>query len=168
MSFRLSSMNSLSAPLMSLKVAQSDRTVRPRFQNSDDAPSTRSSTPETPASWHPRPTLTRLGPTLVADHVVPNFNSFFLFGMVASNLFETIPSPSPLFIPPRPRREAIRSGLKAIRRMVSIIVFSFEHGLSNGLSSHFGKIIYLLERAIYTGSHDPGMRENKFSSLKSS
>ena len=122
LSFSLSSTNAYSTPLISLKVAQTDKTIRPRFRNGIDMFSTPSSTLKTPASWPPRPALTGLSQTLVADHVLPNFNSFFLFSMVVLNLFETIPSPSPLFIPPRPRREAIRSG--------------FENHTKNGFNYH--------------------------------
>ena len=66
--FHFSPTISLSTPRKSLKVGQSDPAVRPRFQNGIDAFSTPSSTPETPASWPPRPALTCLGPTCLADH----------------------------------------------------------------------------------------------------
>ena len=62
---------SFSNLLKSLKVGWSDHVIRPRFHNGIDAFSTPSSTPETPSSWPPRPALTGLGPTCVADHVVP-------------------------------------------------------------------------------------------------
>ena len=51
-------------------------------------------------------------PNSYRQSFVPHFNSFFLFGMVASNLFETIPSPSPLFLPSPTPSEAIRSGFE--------------------------------------------------------
>ena len=54
----------------SLKVAQSDHAVRPRFHNGSVMFSTPSPTPKTPSSWPPRPDSTGLGPTSVADHVV--------------------------------------------------------------------------------------------------
>ena len=54
----------------SLKVAQSDNPIRPRFQNGGDAFSTPSSTPKTPSSWPPRPDSTGLGQTCVADNVM--------------------------------------------------------------------------------------------------
>ena len=66
--FHFSPTISLSTPRKSLKVGQSDPAVRPRFQNGSDAFSTPSSTPETPASWPPRPALTCLGPACLADH----------------------------------------------------------------------------------------------------
>ena len=53
-----------------LKGVNSDPTNRPRFHKSGDVFLTPSSTPETPASWPPRPDPTGLGPTCVAGHVV--------------------------------------------------------------------------------------------------
>ena len=66
--FRFSLDNSLSAPVKSLKVARSDHAHRPSFHNGIDAFSTPSSTPETPASWPPRPALTCLSPTCLDGH----------------------------------------------------------------------------------------------------
>ena len=60
--------------MKSLKAAQTDKAVRPRFRNGSEVFSTPSSSPKTPASWPPRPDSTRLGPTCVADHDV----SFFI------------------------------------------------------------------------------------------
>ena len=113
--FIFSPTNWLSTSLKSQKVGQSDTAVRPRFQNGGDVFLTLSSTPETPASWPPRPELTGLSLTLVAGHSCPILIHFwfpFLFVMAVLNNFQTIPSPSPLFLPLRPRPEAIRSGFE--------------------------------------------------------
>ena len=69
--FLFSLTRSVSTSVKSLKVAHSDTAVRIRFHNGSDVFSTPSSTPQTPSSWPPRPGLTGLGPSCVADHVVP-------------------------------------------------------------------------------------------------
>ena len=57
-------------PPISLKVVQTNRATRPRFIVGSDVFSTPSSTPETFASWPPRPDSTGLGLTWVAGNVV--------------------------------------------------------------------------------------------------
>ena len=68
--FHFSPTWSFSTPTKSLKTAQSDNAIRPRFHIGSDAFSTPSSTTITPSSWPPRPDSTGLRPTCVAGHVV--------------------------------------------------------------------------------------------------
>ena len=103
--FHFSLADSLTTPVKSLKEAHSDLTTRSHFNNRSDAFSTPSSTPLTPSSWPPRPASTGLRPTCVAGHSCPILIHFwfpFLFVMVVLNHPETIPSPSPLFLPSDP------------------------------------------------------------------
>ena len=67
--FHFSPTWSFQTPIKWLKVAQTNLSVRPRFHIGSDAFSIPSSTPKTPASWHPRHDSTRLRQTCVAGHV---------------------------------------------------------------------------------------------------
>ena len=143
---------SLTTPVKSLKEAHSDVTIRSHFNNRSDAFSTPSSTPETPSSWPPRPVLTGLSPTCVANHsclVLIHFLFSIPFRYGCFEPFWNHPLPIAPLPALRPPRKLFGVALKTIRRMVSIFVFSFEPSLSNRPFSHFGKIPQILEWVTY-------------------
>ena len=116
-----------------LKAAQSGHANRPSFDVEMDVFSTRSSIPETPASWPPRPALTVLSPTCVAGRVVPHFSSFFVLFLIHHGCFEPYPNHSlPVaLLALRPRPEAIRGGFENQTSYSSIISAYSKIGLSD-------------------------------------
>ena len=65
----------------------------------------------------------------------------------------------PASCPSRPVVMLFGMALKTIQRMVSIIELRYEPGLSNCPFSHFGKMIYLLERVLYVLERVPYLLE---------